>query len=86
MSTGATVALRMSAAGTAYSRSPSSCVKIEFQTSHAVDAMMAWRLIFYTGSDIGNIVFVSRQRRRDGAGIPRHIALKPGVDPVEGLE
>ena len=45
MSTGATVALRISAAGTAYSRSPSSCVEIKFQTSHAVDAMMTWRLI-----------------------------------------
>ncbi len=45
MSTGATVALRISAAGTAYSRSPSSCVEIESQTPHAADAMMAWRLI-----------------------------------------
>ena len=42
MSTGATVALRISAAGTA--RSLAVC-GIKFQTPHAVDAIMAWRLI-----------------------------------------
>ena len=56
MSTGATVALRMSAAGTAYSRSPSSCVEIQFQTPRD-DGL---EINFHTGSHIGDVVFVSR--------------------------
>ena len=56
MSTGATVALRISAAGTAYSRSPSSCVEIQFQTPRD-DGL---EINFHTGSHIGDVVFVSR--------------------------